>query len=398
MLYQYRAANVQGRVHSGQIEALHELDLEVQLKHLDLLLLRAKPLCERHRHVRHMARRDLISFLFQLELLVRAGVPILAALVDLRDSSEAGSLRELAAGLYEKIQSGATLGEAVAAYPGVFAEAVVNLIHAGEVTGQIAGVLQEIVRSLKWQDELAAQTRKLLLYPSFVLLVVSAVVFFLMIYLVPQLVGFLVNMGQEIPLQTRLLIGASNLFVSYGWALLLTPPLLALGLGALATGVPGVRYRLHQAELAIPYLGPILKKMALARFADTLALMYRTGVPLVDGLKYCQNVSPNRVLQHAIARARERVVNGGTLSDSFAAEGLFPALVIRMLRVGESTGALDAALSNISYFYSRDIDASVGKLQALLEPALTIMLGLILGWIMLAVLGPIYDSISRMKI
>jgi type IV pilus assembly protein PilC len=300
--------------------------------------------------------------------------------------------------LYEKIQSGATLGEAVAAYPGVFAESVVNLIRAGEVTGQISSVLQEIVRSLKWQDELAAQTKKLLLYPCFVLVVVSAVVFFLMIYLVPQLIGFLVNMGQEIPLQTRLLIGVSNLFVGYGWALLLTPPLLAMGVAALATSFPGVHYRLHQAELAIPYVGPILKKMALARFADTFALMYRTGVPLVDGLKYCQNISPNLVLQHAISRARERVVNGGALSDSFAAEMLFPALVIRMLRVGESTGALDASLSNISYFYSRDIDESVGKLQALIEPALTIIMGLILGWIMLAVLGPIYDTIAKMKI
>jgi type IV pilus assembly protein PilC len=398
MLYQYRAANSEGQVHKGKIEALHELDLEAQLSHMGLLLLRASVLRPRRSNVTNMARRDLISFLFQLEMLVRAGVPILAALVDLRDSSESGCSRSLCAGLYEKIERGATLGEAVAAYPGVFAESVINLIRAGEVTGQIANVLQEILRSLKWQDELAAQTKKLLLYPSFVLVVISGVVFFLMIYLVPQLVGFLVNMGQEIPIQTRLLIGLSSLFVHYWWAMLLTPPLIGAAVAALSTALPVVRYRLHQAELAIPYIGPILKKMALARFADTFALMYRTGVPLVDGLTYCQNISHNLVLQHALRRARERVLNGGALSDSFAAEMLFPPLVIRMLKVGESTGALDASLSNISYFYSRDINESVGKIQALIEPALTIVMGLVLGWIMLAVLGPIYDTIAKMKL
>jgi type IV pilus assembly protein PilC len=180
--------------------------------------------------------------------------------------------------------------------------------------------------------------------------------------------------------------------------MLLTPPLIGAALAALSTALPVVRYRLHQAELAIPYIGPILKKMALARFADTFALMYRTGVPLVDGLTYCQNISHNLVLQHALRRARERVLNGGALSDSFAAEMLFPPLVIRMLKVGESTGALDASLSNISYFYSRDINESVGKIQALIEPALTIVMGLVLGWIMLAVLGPIYDTIAKMKL
>ena len=137
--------------------------------------------------------------------------------------------------------------------------------------------------------------------------------------------------------------------------------------------------------------------MALARFADTFALMYKTGVPLIDGLVYCQKISGNLVIQRAIRRARERVINGSSMSESFAAEMLFPSLVVRMLKVGETTGALDASLNNISYFYSRDIDESVGKVQAMIEPTLTVVMGLILGWIMMAVLGPIYDTIATMK-
>jgi type IV pilus assembly protein PilC len=135
----------------------------------------------------------------------------------------------------------------------------------------------------------------------------------------------------------------------------------------------------------------------MARFADTLALMYSTGIPLIEGLAYCEKISSNMVIQSAIRRARERVSTGTSISDSFASEQLFPPFVIRMMRVGETTGALDASLANISYFYSRDIDESIAKVQAMIEPALTVVMGLILGWIMLAVLGPIYDTIAKMK-
>jgi len=396
-LYQFRATNADGQINRGQVEALHELDLEAQLKRVGLFLISAKALAGRRRMVKRMPRREVIDFFFQLEMLVRAGVPILTSLGDLRDESESPNSRDLASGLFEKIEAGSTFGEAVAVYPGVFSPTIISLIRSGEVTGQLPDVLKEIVRSLKWQDEMAAQTKKLLMYPSFVMVVIGGVVFFLMIYLVPQLVGFLKNMGQGIPLQTRLLIGLSQIFVDFWWLILITPPVLVVAMLALSAAFPTVRYRLHQMQLSIPFVGPILKKMILARFADTFALMYRTGIPLIEGLVYCQEITSNVVIQQAIRRARERVINGAALSESFAAEMLFPSLVIRMLKVGESTGALDSALNNISYFYTRDIDESVGKVQAMIEPALTVLMGLILGWIMLAVLGPIYDTISKMK-
>ena len=395
--YQFRATTAEGLINKGQIEALHELDLETQLKRVGLLLVSAKKLKSRARIVKGLPRREVIDFFFQLEMLVRAGVSLLTSLGDLRDGSELPTSRDLCSGLYEKIEAGSTFGQAVEAYPGVFSPSIVSLIHAGEVTGQLPEVLREIVRSLKWQDEMAAQTKKLLMYPSFVMVVIGGVVFFLMIYLVPQLVGFLKNMGQEIPLQTRMLIALSKFFVDFWWLILLMPPVVTALTLTLSAAFPRVRFRLHQWQLAFPFVGPVLKKMILARFADTFSLMYRTGVPMIDGLAYCQHISSNVVVQGAIARARERVTNGALLSDSFAAEMLFPALVIRMLKVGESTGALDAALNNITYFFNRDIDESVGKVQAMIEPVLTVIMGLILGWIMLAVLGPIYDTIANMK-
>jgi type IV pilus assembly protein PilC len=396
--FSYRAASAEGRVAKGRLEALHETDLEAQLKRMGLALISAKPArVLLGGGVKSMQRREVLGMLFQLEMLVRAGVSILDSLEDLRLAGDTVATRTLAGHLYERIEAGSTLGEAIGAFPSVFSPTVVSLVRSGEVTGQLPDVLKELVRSLKWQDEMIAQTKKLLAYPTFVLVVIGAVVMFLMVYLVPQLVGFLNNMGQEMPLQTRLLIGLSNVFVNYWWAILTVPPMLVACLLLLHQRSQRAALVFDRAVLGLPVIGPVLKKMILARFADTLALMYRTGIPLIEALQYCQTVSNNRVIQQSITRARERVLNGTALSAAFSEEDLFPVFVTRMIKVGESTGALDGALANISYFYSRDIDESIERVQAMIEPALTVVMGLILGWIMLAVLGPIYDTISKMK-
>ena len=395
--FTYRAVNDAGAISKGQVEALNELDLEAQLKNLGLQLVSAKALAARKGNVQKMARRDVIDFLFQLEMLARAGVPLLSCLGDMRDEADSPAGRELAAGLYEKIEAGSTFSEAIASFPGIFNPTVTSLIRAGELTGQLPDVLKEIVRSLKWQDELAATTKKLLTYPSFMIVVISGVVFFLMVYLVPQLVTFIASMGKTLPFHTRLLIAVSDVFVRFWWIILSVPPALVAIVSAAAASNPKIRFKLHQMQLDLPYLGPILKKLILARFADTFALMYKTGIPLIDGLTYCLDVSENLVIKQAIRQARDRVLTGTSLSESFALEQLFPSLVIRMLKVGESTGALDTSLANISYFYSRDIDESVAKAQAMIEPALTVTMGVILGWIMVSVLGPIYDTISTIK-
>ncbi|MBK7686344.1 MAG: type II secretion system F family protein [Rhodocyclaceae bacterium] len=395
--FQYRATDSDDRIIKGQMEALHETDLVTQLGRLNLTLVRASILKARNRSVKSLPQQEIISFMFQLEMLVRAGVPMLTALGDMRDGADSTEGQMLSAGIYERIETGATMAEAMARYPGVFSEVMVNLVRSGEVTGQLPQVLKELVRSLKWQDEMAAQTKKLMMYPAFVVVVISAVVFFLIIYLVPQLVGFLSNMGQKVPLQTQLLIWVSNAFVNYWWLFVSVPPLVVGGIAALSRVNPRVRFLLHLLSLNIPVIGPVLKKLILARLADTFALMYRTGIPVLEGLKYCEKVSGNLVIQQAIERVIERIATGTSISNAFAEERLFPSLVIRMLQVGESSGALDESLNNVSYFYTREIDESIGKVQALIEPIMTVTMGLILGWIMLAVLSPIYQTISKMK-
>ncbi|MDX8378652.1 MAG: type II secretion system F family protein [Gallionella sp.] len=397
-LYRYRAIDSLGKISKGETDALNEQDLAAQLKKSDLDLFRSHRVKDRTHTLHKLARRDLIHFMFQIEMLFRAGVPIQAILADLRDSAETPQIKNLCANLYEKIDSGSNISEALAANPGIFPELVVNLVRAGEATGELPDVLREIVDSLKWQDELAAKTYQLLVYPTFVTVVVGSVVFFLMTYLVPQIVGFVANMGGKLPFQTKLLIWVSDVFVKYGGFIVPAPFVLSFILFLLAKGSPRLKHRLHATLLRLPYIGSIVKKIILARVSDTLGLTYRTGIPVLDGLVYCSNVTSNLIVKEAIDGARTDIANGAPISRSFADQKLFPSLVIRMLRVGEETGDLAGSLKNISYFYNRDINDAIARLQALIEPTLTIALGFILGWIMMSVLGPIYDTISTLKL
>lgn len=395
--YRYRAINEGGNIVKGEITALHDADLRAQLTASGLSLLRFTTTRSGGMRQASLPTRELINLLFHMQMLLRAGVPLIGALQDLRDGADSLELRQVAASLIDRIQNGSTLADAMAADPGIFSDVMVHLVRSGEVTGQLSEVLGDLVRSLKWQSELASQTKKLLMYPAFVTITITGVVVFLMVYLVPQLVGFIRNMGQEVPLQTRMLIWLSSAFVNYWWLILPTPVALILGVAAAARANVQFRFKLHQAMLAIPVVGPVIKKIILARMTDSFALMYRTGIPVIEALSYCEKITTNLPVQQALIRTRERIANGTSISDAFAAESLFPSLVVRMLRVGESTGALDEALANVSYFFTRDIEESIERVQALIEPVLTVVLGLILGWIMLAVLGPIYDTISKIR-
>jgi len=215
---------------------------------------------------------------------------------------------------------------------------------------------------------------------------------------VPQMVGFIKNMGQQIPLQTRILIEVSAFLVGYWWAVLAAPAILFLGVKLAARANPLVRYQLDRLKLALPVSGEILRKIILSRFASVFALMYSSGITILDAIRSSEEIAGNLVVQEGLKLAGERIGEGKNVTAAFQEVGLFPPLVVRMLRVGESTGALDTALLNVSYFYNREVRESISRIQVMIEPALTVFLGVILGWVMLSVLGPIYDVITKIKI
>jgi type IV pilus assembly protein PilC len=397
-LFTYKAIDARGKNVIGRVEAVNLFDLEQRLARMELDLISGAPSRQKTRLLGgRVARQDLINFCFHLEQLATAGVPVMDGLVDLRESVENPRFREVVSGLIESIEGGRSLSQALAEFPEVFSKVFVSLVRSGEQTGRLSEVLKSLTESLKWEDELAAQTKKLIMYPAFVGGVVILVTFFLMIYLVPQMTGFIRNMGQAIPLQTRILVAVSDVFVGYWWAILAAPFLAAFGLKYAIRSNPAVEYAVDRYRISMPVIGPILRKIILSRFASSFAMMYSSGITVLDAIRSCEEIVGNKALEQALRTAGQQIADGKNLTAAFQELELFPPLVIRMLRIGENTGGLDTALLNVSYFYNREVREAIGKLQAMIEPMLTVVLGLILGWVMLAVLGPVYDAISKMK-
>ncbi|MBK7766795.1 MAG: type II secretion system F family protein [Sulfuritalea sp.] len=397
-LYAYKAMNTHGRTVLGRLEAINLIDLEMRLKRMDLDFINGDTMKQGGLFNRaRISRAELINFCFHLEQLARAGVSLIESLADLRDSLENPRFREIIAGMVESIEGGKTLSQALAEHPQTFDEVMVSLVRAGEETGTLPQVLNNLLESLKWQDELASHTKKLIMYPSFLGVVVVAITLFMMTYLVPKMASFIRNMGQELPMQTKILIATSEFFVDYWYVVLGLPLILAGVVAVLVSTSKAARYRFDDVKLRLPYIGDILRKIILSRFASVFAMMYSSGITILDSIKSTEGVVGNLVIREGLEKVGDLISEGQNVTAAFQTAGMFPPLVLRMLRVGENTGALDTALTNVSYFYNRDVRESIEKVQAMIEPVMTVTIGVLLGWIMMAVLGPIYDIITKLK-
>lgn len=398
--FNYRAIDKLGHPSTGQLDAQNEVDLELRLSRMDLDLItfreakKSTGLFKRNQ----VSNQDLVMFCFQIEQLSSAGVPLLECLQDLRESSQNPYFQKVLGAISAEVEGGKMLSQALASHPNVFSEVFVSLIAAGEQSGQLPLVFNNLFETIRWQDELMSQTKKLLAYPTFVAVVVLGAVAFLMSYLVPQMSTFLHNMGQELPLNTKILIAISNAFVNYWWLFLGVPCLVFISLAAVINTNASARYHLDIIKLHMPITGPILHKIIMARFSRYFALMYQAGIPILDAIKICEQIVGNHVVADALNRVHKQISAGDAMSESFRNAGLFSHLVVRMIRVGENTGNLDKSLLNISYFYDRDVNDAMQKMLKTIEPALTVLLGAILGFIMYSVLGPVYESFSQLKI
>ena len=398
--FTYKAVNAMGRSASGQMHAENETDLEIRLMRqgLDLISCRIPSNNLAYFNRNKIRAKDLLLFCFQMHQLSHAGLPLLSCLSELQTSHDNPHFQQVIASLSAELEAGKTLSQAMAHHPKVFNTVFISLVHAGEQTGQLPLVFNELFCTLRWQNDLMSQAKKLLAYPIFVALVVLSTVTFLMTYLVPQMAAFLQNMGQSLPLNTRLLIALADTLAAYWWLLISLPILGLIAFSLLIQRSPVLRYRYDQLKLQLPITGPILQKIIMARFSRYFALMYQTGIPILDAIHISQGLVGNQVVANSLVQVHADISGGEAMSDSFNNAGLFPKLVVRMIKVGESTGGLDKSLFTISEFYDQEVRDAMQSLLKLIEPLLTVLLGSLLGFIMYSVLGPVYDSFSTLKI
>ena len=395
-LYQYKAVDGSGKFIAGTLDAGNVNDLELRLEKMELDLVTFKQkepgsdLFGRNK----IGRRDLINFAFYLEQLTRAGVPILEGLADLRDGEENPTFRDVITGLIEAIEGGNSFSQALDLYPKIFDDVFVSLIRVGERSGRMSHVLVDITETLKWQDELLAKARKIMTYPAVIGTLVLSVVMFMMIFVVPDIMDAIVALGGEIPIETRALMATSNFLAGYWYLVIAAPFLVYFVLSYFYKTSSKARFRLDGVLLKLPIIGPVNEKIKISRFTRYFSLMFASGITVLDAINLSKGVLSNTVLEDGIERAWQQISEGSSISEAFKNIGIFPPLVVRMLRVGESSGQMDKSLDNVSYFFDRDINDSIEKMEPVLQTSLMATIGVIVLWLALSVLGPIYDTIS----
>ncbi len=396
--YFYKAMDNHGRLIQGQVTANNIDDLESRLERMGLDLIHYKIRKTRSQHIGKVTRQELITFCFHMEQLIHAGVPIVESLEDLRDTLSQSRFREVVSSLIEHIQGGENLSEAMAHYPDVFNQVTQSLVLAGEQSGQLSVVFEHLSSTLKWHDELVSKTKKLLMYPAFMGIAIFAVVFFMMVYLVPELIKFFDSMNVTLPTHTKVLVSISNFFVNYWYIILGSPFALLATLKTLLHFSSRARFIFDRLKLKLWLIGPILEKIILARFATFFALLYGSGITVLDSLRLSKKMANNLVIETAIQQVIDQIADGVGITESFKRVHLFPPLVLRMVKIGEATGELDKSLINVSYFYDREVKEGIDKIQTMIEPTMTVIMGLLLGWIMMSVLGPVYDIIGEIQV
>ncbi len=395
--FSYTALNDKGRKIRGEIMAEHELDLEMRLKEVGLDLVRWREVKERKASVLSRVKiKDMIIFCLQMEQLDRAGVPIHDALADTRDATESAKFKDILTSVSEAVKTGTILSEAMAQHPTVFNDVFVGLVAAGEKTGNLSESFHNLANHLKWNNDLKRKVKKAMSYPIILLVVLTAVITLMMLYVVPKLVDFIIAQGFEIPLHTQLLIDFSEFFAEYWYVFIVGPPLSIFLFITSYRLSDGFAYTIDKLTLRIPVIGSTVRKISLARFAHFFGVMFRSGIDILDALRAGANVAGNRAIKESIEMVERSVTEGNKLTDSLRMSSQFPNLVIRMFKVGEDSGNLNEALENINFFYDREVNDAVDSIVGLIQPALMIVMGSLIFWIIAAVFGPLYDSFSKM--
>lgn len=399
-LFKYKAIDKKGKTIQGSLDAANIADLEMRLEKMncDLLSFQEKAAGADAFGRFKVERQDLINFSFHLEQLSRSGVPLLEGLADLRDGEENPSFRDVIAGVIEAIEGGKSFSEALALYPTVYDKVFVNLIKVGEKSGQMSEVLADITDTLKWQDEILAKAKKVMTYPMIIGGLIFAVIMGMMIFVVPDIMEAIVALGGQIPLETRALIATSRFIVDFWYIIIAAPFVIKLSINYYHKTNAKFRYWFDNFMLNVMIVGDVNKKIKISRFTRYFALMFSSGITVLEAIQLSKDVVSNAVLEDAIDRAWHQISEGATISESFQNTGIFPPLVVRMMKVGETGGRMDEALKNVTYFYERDINDSIDKMEPMMQTALMAVLGLIVMWLALSILGPIYDTIATIDL
>jgi type IV pilus assembly protein PilC len=326
----------------------------------------------------------------QLATMIDAGLPIVQCLDILGEQSENKLLRTTITTIRRDVEGGCTLADALRKHPKIFDDLYVNMVEAGEAGGILNTILNRIALFIEKASRLKKKVKGAMIYPVAIVLVAVIVVAILMIFVIPVFAELYGSMGQALPAPTQICINISNFFVAYWWLMLLTAIGVVMGI-KLYYKTPQGHMKIDALLLRMPVIGDLLRKVAVARFSQNMALLLSSGVPILDGLAITGKTAGNKVVEKAIMESRVSISKGNTVAEPLRESKIFPPLVCQMVAVGESTGGLDGMLRKVAELYEEEVDDAVNNLTAMMEPAIMVVLGVILGGLVVAMYLPIFQ-------
>jgi type IV pilus assembly protein PilC len=398
-VFKWEGKDRQGQSIQGQIEASNTAVAALQLRKQQIIPLVLKPEKEKKKAAfslkfgRKVKEKEVAVFTRQLATMIDAGLPLVQSLEILAGQQENPAFRDTLLKVKGDVEAGAMFSDALRRSPKAFDDLYTNLVTAGEVGGTLDIILNRLSQYMEKSIALKKRVKSAMVYPAAILSVSILVVIVLLVFVIPVFEKMFQGFGAALPAPTQFLIALSKFVKSYvvfivaGFAVLVV---LFRKFRRTATG----RLITDRGLLKAPVFGPLLVKIAIARFSRTLGTLVSSGVPILDGLAITARSSGNKVVEHAVMKTRESISEGKTIAEPLEREKVFPSMVVQMIAVGERTGSLDSMLNKIADFYDEEVDSTVAALTSLLEPLMMVVLGILIGGMMVAMYLPIFKMAS----
>jgi type IV pilus assembly protein PilC len=398
-VWKWTGKSKQGELRSGEIEAPDSAAVEARLRQMGLEPVKVK---KKPRELRlpsfggGVGTKDLLIFTRQFSVMIDAGLPLVQALDIIGTQNDNAAFRTVLLTVKAKVESGSTFADALADHPKVFDVLFVQLVRAGEIGGILDTILQRLGAYIEKNDKLARRVKGAMVYPAIVLSVAVGVVLVLIAFVVPTFEKMFKDMGGSLPAPTQFLIDLSFAFRRYWYIIVGIPTALFVVFKAWVSKGRGQELW-HAFVLKTPMFGPLVRKVAVARFTRTLGTMLSSGVPILDALEIVAKSAGNRTIEDAILHVRAKISEGKNIAGPLAETNVFPPMVVQMIGVGEATGAMDQMLGKIADFYDDEVDVAVGALTSAIEPLMMVFLGGTVGYFMIAMYLPIFTMAGTVK-
>jgi type IV pilus assembly protein PilC len=396
-IYKYEGKTLKGQIKKGEFEAADEGAVRVYLRQQNIIPIKITPKGKEIKFSlpfgKKVNQRAIAIFTRQLATMIDAGLPLVQSLEILSVQQEQKIFKDIIRQIREDVESGSTFAGALKKHPVAFDDLYTNLVVAGEEGGILDNILLRLAGYIEKAEALKKKVKSAMVYPTTIIVVAVAVVIILMLFVIPVFEDMFKGAGQTLPLPTLIVITISKLMKKYVFIVVPVFILLIYLLRRYHKTENG-RALIDRLLLKLPVIGALLQKIAVARFSRTLGTLVSSGVPILDGLSIVSRTSGNKTIETAILNARNSIREGETIAEPLGRSGIFPPMVIQMISVGESTGALDSMLSKIADFYEEEVDVAVGNLTSLLEPFLMMFLGVVIGGVVIAMYLPIFQMAS----